>query len=386
MSSDKTSLTIEDAAEMLSNYWDFAIYDKLRLAPGVASLIAKHQGNLDLYSLRQLSTEDAHSLAQHRGRLHLRDLSSVTAEALDALAKHEGPLILDGLKHLSEEQAEALGQHKGSLRLNGICDLPAAVASALAANDGPLHLSGVDSLSLDAAEALSNHKGPLHLWEISHVSDKVAEALVKHNGFMGIFPLADMSEMARVMLRKHRGDVCNEQGLPQRSQFKELAGTFQPVSADKAFPSNFVYYPRLSDPGPIFLHIHWREEWVTEPDKRPPAELPAWFVSGLPKIGECTERIYLEGLPVDDAPRYLLDVRIEIITDKIHSMSIQTVDPDGVYWETAVDVSVFPEEYMISCYGGNHYQSASYLSHLPLNHLIHEATLEGLKIWQGQGR
>ena len=52
MSSDKTSLTIEDAAEMLSNYWDFAIYDKLRLAPGVASLIAKHQGNLDLYSLR----------------------------------------------------------------------------------------------------------------------------------------------------------------------------------------------------------------------------------------------------------------------------------------------------------------------------------------------
>ena len=371
---------------MLRCYQALIINDKLSLAPGVASLIAKHQEDLYLYSLRQLSTEDAHSLAQHRGRLHLRDLSSVTAEALDALAKHEGSLILDGLKHLSEEQAEALGQHKGSLRLNGIRDLPAAVASLLAKNDGPLYLSSVDALSLDAAEALSNHKGPLHLWEISHVRDGVAEALVKHQGFLGIFPLADMSEMARVMLRKHRGDVCNEQGLPQRSQFKELAGTFQPVSADEAFPSKLIYYPRLPDPGPIFLHIHWRYDWVTEPDKRPPAELPAWFVSVLPKIGECTEQIYLEGLPGDDVPRYLLDVNIGIITDKIHSMDIQTVDSNGEYWETVVDVSVFPEEYMISCWGGGYYNSADYLSNLPLNHLIHEATLEGLKIWQGQGR
>ena len=388
MSSDNTSLTMEEAAEKLSNYWNLFIYDKLRLAPGVAALIAKHPGNLDLYSLKQLSTEDAQSLAKHRGRLHLRDLSSVSTEALDALAKHEGSLILDGVRDLSEEQAEALGQHKGSLRLAGIHDLPAAVASFLAKNDGPLSLSGVRNLSLHAAEALSRHKGPLHLWEVSHVSDEVAEALVKHQGPVGIFPLSDMSDIARRMLRKHREDVCNEQGLPQRSQFKELAGTFHPVQSDEPFRDNFIYiyYPRLPDPGPIFLHIYWRDDCVTRQDKRPPTELPAWFISLLPEIGECIERFYPEELPEGAPPRYLLDARIEIFAEELHNMSIQTVGPDGVYWEMVIDKSVFPEEYMISCWGGNHYQSASYLSDLPLNHSIHEATLEGLKFWQCQDR
>jgi hypothetical protein len=372
---------MEEASKMLNKHRYFNVFNKIRLAPGVAALIANHSGNLGLYSLKQISAEDAQSLAQHRGRLYLGGLSSVATEALEALAKHEGSLILNGLSHLSEEQAEALGQHKGSLSLDRVDDLPAAVAFFLAKNDGPLHLSAVRVISLEAAEALSRHKGPLHLWEVSQLSDEVAEALVKHQGPVGIFPLADMSDKARMMLRKHREDVCNEQGLPQRSQFKELAGTFQLVPSDEFFPSKFIYYPRLPDPGPIFLHIHWRDDWVGQ-DKRPPSELPTWFVSFLPKIGECIERIYLEGLPGGDTPRYLLDVSIEVVTDKLHSMSIQTVDSDGGYWETIVDDHGSPGEYMISCWGGNHYNSASYLSALPINHSIHESKLEGLKFWQ----
>jgi hypothetical protein len=383
MSSKGASLTIAEAEDLLRNKWDITLYDKTRLEPGVAAVLAKHPGPLDLYSLKELSTDDARSLAEHRGRLHFRDLSSICDEALAALAKHEGPLIMRAPKELSEAQAEALGRHRGPLLLQGVEHLTASVASHLAQHQGPLFLNDVRTLSSPSAEALSKHKGPLYLLQVCQVSDEVAEMLARHQGAVAIFPLTEMSERARTLLKEHRRRSCDEQGLPNSAQFKALAGTFHPSSAGEYNEWAFVYYPRLSRPDPVLMRVYWRSDWVKASDRRPPAEIPDWFISLLPRIGECIERIYTEP-PFRDSPAaYLLNVLVEIVDGRIHAMNINMVDAEGVYWEACIDTDSFPEEYSVLCWGGNHYESAAYLAHLPLNHSIFDSTLEGLKWWQG---
>lgn len=382
MSSNSTSLSIEEAEELLRKKWDITLYDKTRLEPGAADVLARHTGPLDLYSLKTLSIDDARSLAQHRGLLHLRDLCSISDEALRALAKHEGPLIIRCPEELSEAQAAAFGQHKGPLYLEGVQQLSAAVASHLARHEGPLYLNDVRSLSLPTAEALSEHQGPIYLLEVNEVSDEVAEALVSHQGHVGIFPLAEMSDRARAALREHRQRICAEQGLPPRSEFEKIAGTFHLAQAGKYNEWAYIYYPRLTNPDPVLVRIHWRSAWVTAPDKRPPSNLPDWFISLLPKIGECIEHIYLEPLFGDAPAVHLLDVWIEIVGGKLYAMDVNSVDTEGVYWEACVDLDSFPKEYSVLCWGGNHYQNADYLTHIPLNHPIHDTTLESLKWWQ----
>jgi hypothetical protein len=390
MSSKGASLTIAEAEDLLRNKWDITLYDKTQLEPGVAAVLSRHSGHLDLRSVKTLSTDDARSLAQHRGLLHLWDLSSISDEALRALAKHEGPLIVRCPEELSEAQAAAFGQHKGPLYLEGVQQLSAAVASRLARHEGALYLNDVRSLSLPAAEALSEHQGPLYLFEVSKVSDEVAEALVRHQGQVGIFPLAEMSDRARTTLREHRQRVCAEQGLPPRSELEKLAGTFHPAPAGKYNEWAYIYYPRLTNPDPVLVRIfYWRSDWVTALDKRPPSHLPDWFISLLPKIGECIEVIYLEpylGYLVPGYGRppaaYLLDVCIELVDDKIQAMGINSIDAEGIYWEAWVNLDSFPQAFDVQCWGGDHLENADYFSQLPLHHSIHESTLEGLKWWQ----
>ena len=389
MSSNSTSLSIEEAEELLRNKWDITLYDKTQLEPGVAAVLARHSGHLELRSVKALSTDDARSLAQHRGLLHLWDLSSISDEALRALAEHEGPLTIRCPEELSEAQAAAFGQHKRPLYLEGVQRLSTAVASNLALHEGALYLNDVRSLSLPAAKALSKHRGPLYLLEINQVSDEVADALVKHQGHVGIFPLAEMSDRARAALREHRQRVCAEQGLPPRSEFERLAGTFHPAPAGEYSGRAYIYYPRLANPDPVLVRIYGRADWINHPDEQPAVELPDWFSSLLPKIGECIEAIYLEpylGYLVPGYGRppaaYLLDVCVEIVDDKIHAMGINSIDAEGIYWEAWVNLDSFPEAFDVQCWGGDHLESADYFSHLPLHHSIHDSTLEGLWWWQ----
>lgn len=303
-------------------------------------------------------------------------------EALSAMAAHDGPLSVRCPKQLSEEQAQALGRYKGTLDLRGVEHLSASVASHLAEHEGPLYLNDVRTLAFPSAEALSKHKGPLSLLEVSQVSDEAAKILAKHQGPVAIFPLAEISEKARAILKEHRQQACNEKGLPPRSEFTKLAGTFQPAPAGQCNEWAFVYYPLVVFPDPILVRVCWRSDWVKTADKRPPSQLPSCFFSLLPRIGECIEQIYSEPLPGDSIAAYLLDVLVEIVDDGIHAMTIKSVDAEGAYWESCVEVDCFPLAYRLSCWGGDHYQSADYLADLPLNHSIFDSTLEGLKWWQ----
>jgi hypothetical protein len=295
---------------------------------------------------------------------------------------------------LTIEEARALVPQAGRLDLSKYSFVAPDVLVELANHEGTLILNGLRTLSMEQAVALSRHKGPLQLWEVCQMSDPVAEALSKHQGPVGIFPLAEMSDNARSILREHREAICNELGLPIGSRLNELAGTFQQVqpedSATKAF--RFLYYPRLPDPSPIFLYVSRNDDPASGTAKATPAEVPDWFHSLLPKIGECIERIHLENwVPWNLGPRgephgYLLNATIGISTNELECFGISLVDHEGVYWETVVELSTFPGEYTIACWGGNHLQSADYLAYLPLNHSIHHATLNGLILWQGQRR
>ena len=295
---------------------------------------------------------------------------------------------------ITVEEARALVPQAGRLDLSKYSFVAPDVLAELANHEGTLILNGLRTLSMEQAVALSRHKGPLQLWEVCQMSDPVAEALAKHQGPVGIFPLTEMSDKARSILREHREAICNELGLPIGSRLNELAGTFQQVQPDdtatEAF--RFLYYPRLPDPSPIFLHVYRKDDPASGTDKAPPAEVPAWFLSLLPNIGECIDRIHLENwVPWDAGPggephAYLLDAKIGISTNELEFLSIQSLDHEGTYQESVVELSTFPAEYTIQCWGGDYLQSADYLADLPLNHSIHHATLNGLILWQGQRR
>jgi hypothetical protein len=295
---------------------------------------------------------------------------------------------------ITVEEARALVPQAGRLDLSKYSFLSPDVLAELAKNEGTLILNGLRTLSMEQAVALSRHKGPLQLWEVSQVSDLVAEALAKHKGSLGIFPLAEMSDKARSILREHREAICNELGLPIGSRLKEFAGTFQQFQPDSDAIKDyrFLYYPRLPDPSPIFLHVCRKDDPASGTDKATPFEVPDWFLSLLPKIGECIDRIHLENwVPWNHGPggephAYLLDATIGISTNELECFGISLVDHEGVYWETVVELSTFPAEYTIECWGGDYLQSADYLANLPLNHSIHHATLNGLILWQGQRR
>jgi hypothetical protein len=384
MSSNGTSLTIDEAEDLLRQNWDITLYDKTRLEPCVAGILAKHPGPLDLYSLKELSVDDARSLAEHQGRLHLRDLSSICDEALSALVKHEGLLIIPAPKELSEAQAEALGRHRGPLVLQGVEHLTTSVASCLAHHKGPLYLNDLRTLSLSSAEALLRHRGPLFFFEVSQVSDEVAEALAKHQGRVGIFPLTEMSERARGILKAHREGVCKTLGLPVSGEFGALSGTFQPAPVDEKKGWSYIYYSRSTPSEAVPVRICFQSGQNCGAEKRSD-ELPDWFALLLPKLGECIEQCS-KIPPGDRDPLYILDVVVVLDLDSknlsFHGIVINLLDENGEYWEVCVHGPSFPAEFHIDCWGGGHYQSADYLADLPLNHSIFDSTLEGLKWWQ----
>ncbi len=186
-----------------------------RMSLGAAAVLARHDHDLRLPSLRELNPELARLLAQHRRRLYLdglRSLDALTAralavhgletvhrswreslEALKAIAEMPSPgdpgwepeqepelmdalflrcgmlemltLSLSGLRKLSPSVARQLGQHKGVLILDGPKDISAEVAEEPADHFGSLELNGLRSLSVGpgprgrrVAEGLHNRR------------------------------------------------------------------------------------------------------------------------------------------------------------------------------------------------------------------------------------
>jgi hypothetical protein len=226
-----------------------------RISLGAAAVLARHDDDLRLPSLRELEPELARLLAQHRHRLYLdglRGLDAVTARALAVhgletlrrswqeslkalMALEEIPspgdeawdpedeydrdlteaillrsgflefltLSLSGLRKLSPAVARGLGQHKGILILDGLKEISDEAAHQLGNHFGTLELNGLRSLSPAAARALAYGGGKwpdrpaldiqLRLNGLKTIVPKTARELARYPGTLWLSGLRELT-------------------------------------------------------------------------------------------------------------------------------------------------------------------------------------------------
>jgi formylglycine-generating enzyme required for sulfatase activity len=180
----KETLTVKIAERILaSGFKDSCKYKWIEL--DAAAVFAKHQGDLVLSELTDLSVEVAAELAKHQGTLHLAGLMNLSAEVATALAEHQGYLDLQGVTDLSVDAAAALAKHQGELVLSGLTDLSVELAAELAKHQGDLILEGLSSLSVEVATALAKHQGNLNLWGVFNFTVDVVSVLARREGRFG---------------------------------------------------------------------------------------------------------------------------------------------------------------------------------------------------------
>jgi hypothetical protein len=106
------------------------------------------------------------------------------------LAKHDGDLWLNGITELSDDAAEVLARHQGSLGLDGLTKLTSAGLAKRFVKDETTSVGGVRTIDLDNISELSTAaaaeliKSPSHLNldALAEVSDELAEVLSKQPG------------------------------------------------------------------------------------------------------------------------------------------------------------------------------------------------------------
>lgn len=238
-----------------------------RLTPEVAGILARHDDDLLLPSLAEISAETAQCLAQHRHGLYLEGCRSVSPAAAEALAVHgqdtlrnsweesfaewaswgEDPdshvlsdpdddldlftealreaiflkvqtLSLAGLRKLPRPVATALGQHKGTLILDGVRELDGAAAEGLKHHFGSLDLNGLRSLSQRAARALAYGGGRWPSWLMLEISlglnglqsipAEVTGELAVYQGTLRLNGLSSLSVEAARNLARFEGTLC----------------------------------------------------------------------------------------------------------------------------------------------------------------------------------
>ncbi len=122
---------------------------------------------------------------------------------------------------------------------------------------------------------------------------------------------------------------------------------------------------------PIAIHIIWR------PKKSKLLHPPENIVKMLPDLSRCAESLFLNE-NVDDGvfqyPAYLMCISIELELDRVWGAYLEICDAEGIYWDAHIDLDLFPDEFEISCYGGNHYGELDYLSHLAPGHSMLKST------------
>jgi hypothetical protein len=168
-----------------------------RMSLGAAAVLARHDHDLRLPSLRELSPELARLLAQHRRRLYLDGLRSLDAVTAKALAAHGLETVrrswresLEALKTIEEmpSPGDPGWEPEHELELTDALFLDVGMLAMLT-----LSLSGLRRLSPSAARGLGQHKGVLILDGLKEISDEAAEELGNHFGSLELNGLRSLS-------------------------------------------------------------------------------------------------------------------------------------------------------------------------------------------------
>jgi serine/threonine protein kinase len=135
-------LTPEMAAVLASHQGRWLILDALTELDKKSALeLMSYKGGLSLNGLKTLDKSVAETLKAHDGRkLALNGLKSMKGLAT-VLARYRGYLQLDGVAKLTDKEAKILSKHRGKLSLRGLKELSQEAAKELAGKKGRLAIS-----------------------------------------------------------------------------------------------------------------------------------------------------------------------------------------------------------------------------------------------------
>ncbi|RFC45594.1 MAG: hypothetical protein DVB28_000447 [Verrucomicrobia bacterium] len=206
--------------------YDVAGRDGTALSPSAlrfvtpASAAVAEDGSLSVqgFGYSYQPAVSASLLAGHQGPLEVCGLWEIPPDVAAAFSQHSGVLTLLTTKRtqLSDASAEALGEHHGELVLCSCCDLSDRAWAGLARHRGDIRIAGPMSLLVPGAQALATHRGFLDLPWLQRLSSEAAEALSKHRGglSLGLFCREP---------RGAKGRSTARQSFLGRSQLKTLS-------------------------------------------------------------------------------------------------------------------------------------------------------------------
>ncbi len=202
-----THLSVSVATILARHRGEIRFFALEGLEPAVARALMKHEGFLDIRRMKSLNVDSARLLLQQmrgRGIIQIPYVQELHVEEAAVLSEYGGELQLHGLRSISEEVAGVLSRLPGSLLLGKDVNIDVRIARhiskvgcglmlccptlsdevihELAKPSYDLSLDGLTSLSLNAATSLSNHEGELFLDSLTSLTEEIAILLSKHRG------------------------------------------------------------------------------------------------------------------------------------------------------------------------------------------------------------
>ena len=180
----------------------------VKLSDQAAESFSRHQGKLELQSLKELSDKGAEYLSKHPN-LVINEFGD-QQEIADCILSKRGPLTKEIVERFIEDDQ--------SVRLDGYTSISEEAVDALGGYQDHLNLDGLTELSDESMEKLSNHKSWLSLRGLTQLTDAQAESLskygqgVSHLCILSLMGLKNLSDNAAQFLAKAKGrvDVAEE--------------------------------------------------------------------------------------------------------------------------------------------------------------------------------
>lgn len=180
---DIPEITVSLAERLIGRKENVTFAKVTSLEPGVAAVLSKHPGNLNLPAITQLTPEVARALIGDKEHvwLALNGLKEISPDLARELAAAKCALQLDGVETVEPEIAEILATHKRSLSL-GLKSISPDVAQKLAMHEAWLSLHSLATIDVESADLLAKHRQWLSLNGLKALTPEIAEALGHYEG------------------------------------------------------------------------------------------------------------------------------------------------------------------------------------------------------------
>ena len=190
----------------------------VKLSDQSAESFSRHQGKLELQSLKELSDKGAEHLSKHPN-LVINERGD-QQEIADLIISKRGPITKEIVARFLEDDQ--------SVRLDGYSTINEDAVDALSNYQGHINLDGLKEISDESLQKLSSHKSWLSLRGLTELSDAQAESLsrygqdVSHLCILTLIGLKNLSDTAAQFLAKAKGRVDVVEELEEKiNQYRE---------------------------------------------------------------------------------------------------------------------------------------------------------------------